>query len=245
MKRYLGIVETPRGSQNQLHIARRGPGASDAASRQPVACLKAVPIPVRTGLARSQAYRSSANPRTGSDLAGGTRGHFVRGQAKRRIPRRTLAMGFGTRRIYECGRRPGTYRTFGCSTEGRPHNGCILDAWRNRLHRGSLPAEGIVRVIFGYDGCIGERPMTTKAKPQKQAEKAAPAARNTKTSPEGDDVYELLLAELEARRVRLRSAAPDGVDGSGACACRPSCRTPRQVRQCPRPAYRVSCAYRN
>ena len=33
--------------------------------------------------------------------------------------------------------------------------------------------------------------MRTKAKPQKQAEKAAPPARNTKTSPEGDDVYEL------------------------------------------------------
>jgi hypothetical protein len=46
--------------------------------------------------------------------------------------------------------------------------------------------------------------MMTKAKPQKQAEKAAPPARNSKTSPEGDDVYQLLLAELEARRVRLR-----------------------------------------
>ena len=46
--------------------------------------------------------------------------------------------------------------------------------------------------------------MRTKAKAQKQAEKTAPPARNTKTSPEGEDVYELLLAELEARRVRLR-----------------------------------------
>ena len=46
--------------------------------------------------------------------------------------------------------------------------------------------------------------MMTKAKPQKQAEKAAPPARSSKTSPKGDDVYELLLAELEARRVRLQ-----------------------------------------
>jgi hypothetical protein len=46
--------------------------------------------------------------------------------------------------------------------------------------------------------------MMTKAKPQKQAGKTAPPARNTKASAEGDDVYELLLAELEARRVRLR-----------------------------------------
>ncbi len=47
--------------------------------------------------------------------------------------------------------------------------------------------------------------MTTKVKPQKQAGKAAPAARGTKASPEGDDVYELLLAELEARRLRLQA----------------------------------------
>ena len=60
--------------------------------------------------------------------------------------------------------------------------------------------------------------MMTKAKPQKQAGKTAPPARNTKASPEGDDVYELLLAELEARRVRLRAAAPDGVGRSGAFA---------------------------
>ncbi len=47
--------------------------------------------------------------------------------------------------------------------------------------------------------------MRTKAKSQKQAEKTAPPARETKTSPEGQEVYELLLAELEARRVRLRT----------------------------------------
>jgi hypothetical protein len=56
MTRYLGGVRTPRGSQNQLHLARREPGArgvgapTDAACHQPVACLKAVPTPVRTGL---------------------------------------------------------------------------------------------------------------------------------------------------------------------------------------------------
>ena len=46
--------------------------------------------------------------------------------------------------------------------------------------------------------------MVTKAKPQKQAEKTAPPVRDTKASPDGEDVYELLLAELGARRVRLQ-----------------------------------------
>jgi hypothetical protein len=46
--------------------------------------------------------------------------------------------------------------------------------------------------------------MTTKAKPQKQVEKAKGLPRDTKAFPEGGDVYELLVAELEARRVRLR-----------------------------------------
>ena len=59
MTRNLGTVGTQRGSQNQLHIARRGPAArgmetseyaADAASHQPVAYLKAVPMPLRTGL---------------------------------------------------------------------------------------------------------------------------------------------------------------------------------------------------
>ncbi len=60
MTRFLKAVGTQRGSQNQLHIARRATAASgtegpeygpgDAASHKPVACLKAVPMPVRTGL---------------------------------------------------------------------------------------------------------------------------------------------------------------------------------------------------
>jgi hypothetical protein len=46
--------------------------------------------------------------------------------------------------------------------------------------------------------------MTIKARPQKQGEKAKRLPGNTKASPEAGDVYELLLAELAARRVRLR-----------------------------------------
>ena len=88
--------------------------------------------------------------------------------------------------------------------------------------------------------------MMTKAKPQKQAGKTAPPARNTKTSPEGDDVYQLLLAELEARRVRLQQLLQIVVGRSGAFARPPFRRTPRQMRQCPRPAYRVARSrYRN
>ena len=60
MTRNLESVETRRGAQNQLHIARRPMsssgvgstdyGAGDAASQLPVACLKALPLPVRTAL---------------------------------------------------------------------------------------------------------------------------------------------------------------------------------------------------
>ena len=60
MTRFLETVGTQIRSQNQLHIAGRetaasgtvGPeyGPGHAASPKPVACLKAVPMPVRTGL---------------------------------------------------------------------------------------------------------------------------------------------------------------------------------------------------
>jgi hypothetical protein len=44
----------------------------------------------------------------------------------------------------------------------------------------------------------------TKARPEKQTEKAARRPRIASTAPKGDDACELLLAELQARRVRLR-----------------------------------------
>ena len=108
----------------------------------------------------------------------------------------------------------------GVKSDGRPYRGGLLDAGRNRLHRGSLQANRIVCLISNGMSTSKGAIMTKAGSQQEPARKALRQPRNANiVCAKGDDVCELFLAELEARRVRLqkllkmvwtRSGAPPG-----------------------------------